>query len=396
MSSLLITLVILGLIALVTGIPWIYRLCYLELALAVGVRWWSRHSRKGIRLMHDLTRGTGFAGTNLCLKLELINTSRVPLFWGRVSQSFPEPLGAGQEEALIWLKPRGRTVLDFQFRAERRGVYPLPQTRLSWSDPWGLTDNSLVFHSGAAVVVYPPLRPIIGLEPILHLPWGRYPVFFGLYEDPARLRGCRDYTSTDSFKRIHWPNLARTGKLQVKEWETTLQAGWTIFLNLNEPDYPVDEWFSLSELGIELAAALAHGFSATEPVGFYCNGRGMGAAEGTVLKFPPKQGTRREQQILFYLAGVEPRPGMEFSILCQEARSLAVGSCLLWITPAIGADLVRQAEILRRLGYYPVVLWLRTRGGEDGQAYQAQLDQAGIQRYTVIRRREDDAIYITR
>ena len=274
-------------------------------------------------------------------------------------------------------------------------MYPLPQTRFSWGDPWGLTENNLILNSDARIVVYPPLRPIIGLEPIRHLPWGRHPVFFGLYEDPARLRGCRDYTTADSFKRIHWPNLARTGKLQVKEWETTLQAGWTIFLNLNEPDYPVDEWSPLSELGIELAAALAHGFS-SEPVGFYCNGRGMGAAEGTVLKLPPKQGIHREQQILFYLAGVEPRPGMEFSVLCREARSLAAGSCLLWITPDVGADLVRQVGILRRLGYYPVVLWLRARQGEDGQACQAQLDQAEIQRYIVTRRREDDAIYITR
>lgn len=296
MRSWIFFLIFMGLFAIFSGIPVLYRALFLGIAVLIGVRWGSMAAGKQVRVSRDLTQGSGFSGTDLVMSVQLTNPSRLPVYWLLLRHSFPEQLGATYQENVVTLPRKGAREIYLGFRGERRGIYEAPGTQITTGDPLGLGEKFYSHDPRERIVIYPPLLTLEGFQLRRRLPWGEHRIMFGLHEDPARLRGCREYAPGDPLKRIHWPNVARTGNLQVKEWETTLKTEIGIFLDLNEDNYPVSEWLPLSELGIELAGTLSYHLSGKhERLGFYCNGRAFESEQSAVFALPPpnSMGPRR-------------------------------------------------------------------------------------------------------
>lgn len=175
--------------------------------------------------------------------------------------------------------------------------------------------------------------------------------------------------------------MARTGQLKVKEWETTLAAEIGIFLNLAEADYPVGDWFWLSESGIELAASPVQQLSGgKETLGFYCNGKLADMGPDTVYKFPPKNGHEQGKRIMTFLAGVALNKKQPYIQLFKEAHHLKNGSSLIFITPLISTGMLKIARNLQRAGYHPLFLRLESPAGG---LTPAELQRAEIPWYTV-------------
>jgi len=392
MNSLLGFVIVLGLTAILSAVPGAYRIFYLGLTLLILVWWGLRTNYQRVKIREDLSGSSGFAGTALSLRLLITNPSWFPMFWGLVTKSFPEQLGTKFEQALVSLPPHGEAMIQMVFYPQRRGIYPVPETRLSFGDPFGFKESTIKAVSPEQITIYPPILPIVGLNLPRHFPLGQNRVIFGLHEDPSRPRGCRDYNPGDSIKKIHWPNLARTGRLKVKEWETTLTEEMTVFLNLAEEDYPVSDWSWLSELGIDFTASLVHSLIANkETLGFHCNGKTNDAEPGTPFRVPSKHGYAQEKRIMHYLAGVDLNRGLRFSQVIHEAYRQADGSCLIFITPYLSGELVKQAQNLNRLGYHPVFFWLRSKNSVPSFA---ELERTRIPWHTVEKRRDNSAYLI--
>ncbi|HEX3044628.1 MAG TPA: DUF58 domain-containing protein [Bacillota bacterium] len=391
MNAWVFFLILLGLFAIFSGIPVLYRALFLGIGVLVGVRWGSMAAGKKVQVNRDLTQGSGFSGTDLVMEVQLKNLSRLPVYWLLLRHSFSEQLGATYQENVVTLPRKGVREVKMMFRGQRRGIYEAPETQITVGDPLGLGERSFTHNLRERIVIYPPLLTLEGFQLRRRLPWGEHRIMFGLHEDPSRLRGCRDYTPGDPLKRIHWPNVARTGNLQVKEWETTLKTEIGIFLDLNEDSYPVSEWLPLSELGIELAGTLSYHLTGKhERLGFYCNGRAFENEQSAVFSLPPQQHAAQARKIFSYLAGVNLFPGTDYELLLSKTRDLIVGACLLLITPQISPALAQKAGQLRRAGYYPVFLWIKSARRE---LPMVELSQAGIESYAVERRRTGDAVF---
>ena len=54
-----------------------------------------------------------------------------------------------------------------------------------------------------------------------------------LFEDPVLTIGVREYTGSEPLKQISWKQTARTGTLQVKNYDYTVDANVTVLLNLD-------------------------------------------------------------------------------------------------------------------------------------------------------------------
>ncbi|MCL6590470.1 MAG: DUF58 domain-containing protein [Firmicutes bacterium] len=390
MRSWIFFLILLGLCAVFSGIPVLYRALFLGLAVLIGISYSSAASGKRIRISRDLTQGSGFSGADLVMSAQFTNLSRFPVYWLLVRHSFPEQLGAVYQENLLTLPRKGIREIKIRFRGVRRGIFEAPLTQITLGDPLGLAEKSYSHNPRERIVIYPPLLTLEGFQLRRRLPWGEHRIMFGLYEDPDRLRGCRDYAPGDPLKRIHWPNVARTGALQVKEWETTLKTEIGIFLDLNEDNYPVSEWLPLSELGIELAGTLVYHLSGKhERLGFYCNGRAFECEASAVFSLPPQQHAAQARKIFSYLAGVNIFPGTDYELLFSKARDLMVGACLLLITPKISPALAQLAGQMRRAGYYPVFIWLKS---VKNILPSVELRQAKLEWFEV-ERREGHAIF---
>lgn len=394
MSSYIGLFIILSFIALFSAISGSFTVLYFGLGVSLPVWWGLRVTSRKLGIKEDISGGTGFAGAELFLKLRLSNPTWFPVFWCTVSRAFTQELGASLWQSLVSIKPHGSVAFQMRFFPEQRGIYNVPDLIITTGDPFGWKENSIHIASPEKIIVYPPLSAVEGLYLTRHLPWGHTKVLFGLHEDPSRLKGCRDYYPGDSLKKIHWPSLARTGQLKVKEWETTLEAEIGIFLNLAENDYPVSDWYWLSESGIEFAASLAHHLvERKETPGFYCNGRLAGTSPESVFKFPPKNGHEQGKRILTFLAGVALHESQHYLPLFEEAYHLKNGSCLIFVTPVISAEMMKHAQNLKHAGYHPLFIWM---GLPNGALPPAQLQRTGIPWYSVAKRRENHAFFIHR
>ncbi len=121
------------------------------------------------------------------------------------------------------LAPGGSRTAEFPVATGRRGIFGLPRLRVWTGDPFGLFACAGPFQSPCIVVVHP--RPVP-----FHLPGpaavaapgtdgstpGRPPG--GRGDDLGDLSGLRPYRVGDRLHRAHWPSLAGTGPVLVREF----------------------------------------------------------------------------------------------------------------------------------------------------------------------------------
>lgn len=392
MRNIILILFWAGIVLILPG-PFFQRIIYFFIGLALWVRQANRIVDNNLSVRADTLRSRGFVGEDLSLTLKVGNPTGFPVFWCTVRQSFPEGIGGFCGRWALALDAREEKDIKVSFCGQRRGIFELPGTRVVHGDAWGIKESVRDFKFEHRIIIYPSISPVGGEWIKRHLPLGQQKITFGLHEDPARLRGCREYTPGDSMKRIHWPSSAHTGRLQAKDWETTLNAEMGIFLNLAEEDYPAAYWFRLMELGIECAASLVvHLYNKGEKIGFYSNGKNIDSPEGGVFRVDAKFGKHHDEKILTYLAGADVAKHQDQLVLLGEAQHMSAGSSLLIITPQISWEMTEKAYRLRKSGYHPLFLWLSSKNTEIPWA---ELKALRVPVINVERERETDAVCFT-
>jgi uncharacterized protein (DUF58 family) len=356
------------------------------------VNWWSQKTvAKRIRVEREVTSGKGFVGDELTVTIRVANPTCFPVAWGTLYHSFSQ-LSTDRSHLLFSLASGGQKMFSIGLVGQRRGIYDLPPSRLRLGDPWGLTEKEITATGEERIIVFPSVLPLQGLTLSPRMPWGPHRFPYSTDEDPTRLQGCREYVPGDSFRKIHWPNLARTGRLHVKEWETTRKTDYGIFLDLQAENLRDATGSFLTEFLIELAASLLYFLTAKdESISFYCNGKAFGAQEG-LFRLPAKQGKRQAEKILTYLAGVSPGSGQEWETFVLEAKRLPTKAVLLFLTPVLTRPMVEKAARLRKNGFQPIFLWPYFR---DRVVPTAELKHFNLPWYIVRKGRDPHGFILT-
>ncbi len=122
------------------------------------------------------------------------------------------------------LGPEERAELQFAIPSSRRGVLTVPSLRLWCTDPFELFAYEMVVTTEASIVVVPDPTPPRGLVGGVLQPAGRF-----VWSPPQSgessggqgfdLSGLRPYVPGDRLRLLHWPTLARTGDLLVRDFE---------------------------------------------------------------------------------------------------------------------------------------------------------------------------------
>ena len=99
---------------------------------------------------------------------------------------------------------RERVTISYQLHCRRRGYYPVGPLQLASGDLFGFVDVQGRDVGQQFLTVYPRIIPLVGLALPSRLPFGTLASNQRLFEDPARLRGLREYQSGDSQRRINW------------------------------------------------------------------------------------------------------------------------------------------------------------------------------------------------
>src|SRR5205823_883420 len=185
----------------------------------------------------------------------------------------------------------------------RRGWMTFGPTSLRVQEPFGLFSRETRLRERTTVLVYPRVRPIPDLLTSSAQQIGSSPSFGAWADYPPETGGVRDYTTGDSFGRIHWPLSAHHGRLMSKTFEQPLTTDIWILLDLDRKVHFGEGEESTVEYAISLAASMtAQVYSRGRQVGLIAND-----GRGTFLE--PHRALRQDRLIPDYLAiGLEPDP----------------------------------------------------------------------------------------
>jgi uncharacterized protein (DUF58 family) len=342
-----------------TGTKGAYAFAY-ALWLLFLVAWaWPRFAIRGLTATRKLDPGTPTVGEPFEEIFEVTRTGFVPAPWievrdlSGIADYQPGRVISVGREPVTW-KTRGAY--------RRRGWITFGPTSIRVREPFGLFSRETKIGQRSSVLVYPRVRPIPDLLAPSTQQTGNSPTFGAWSDYPPETGGVRDYTTGDSFGRIHWALSARHGRLMSKTFEMPLTTDLWILLDLDRNVHVGEGEDSTLEYAISLAASMAaqvHGRG--RQVGLIAND-----ARGTILE--PHRAVRQDRLILDYLAVAQAdgRVPLTSTLAWDRIRRLPRRATAV-ITPSADPEWVRLLQAVRGRRSTMMVFYLDAAsfGGPD-------------------------------
>lgn len=236
------------------------------LAILIG-RW----SSKRLAVTRDLPAG-GQVGDIIYGRVRVHNKAAWPAFLtevraGQVIKPFYDlnsektpPISAEAEglHEITVLRP-GETVERLQaWRLNRRGVYQLPEPRVASTDPLALFNEPLSSGQAQQITVLPY---VVHLERLGFVGGNaarlQAPQHASVVADALDFHGVRPYQPGEPIRRVHWKSTARTGQLQIVEWEENVARDLAILLDTSRSTLAGQGTDNTLETSIVIAASVA-------------------------------------------------------------------------------------------------------------------------------------------
>ncbi|GAB4188329.1 MAG: DUF58 domain-containing protein [Roseiflexaceae bacterium] len=369
----------LGPVALLAGLAtayrWMFYLGYVYLLLSVAAFVWVRLLGPQIVLQRRLRRAWAQVGDALEEEWSLSNQSPLPLLWLEIEDASTLPGYSGRRVASVGA--RGEVRWTTEATCTRRGVYTLGPLVARMADPLGLFRYEWRDAARQQIVIYPPQVRL----PPLRIPQGQRG---GLARADLlqqnitpSVGGLREYAPGDLLSHIHWPTVARTERLMVKEFDQERAGALWIVVDLSAGAYgPDTQRPAQSQAGgsdlyadyrqtsaveqqpaelraeapVELAITLACSLAAQA----LSEGRlvGLLADDGRQRLVSPGRGPRQLWRIMSELVDAQASGALPLADLLRQGaaarQSEVAGAALVVITPALdGAWLPALGSWLR-------------------------------------------------
>jgi uncharacterized protein (DUF58 family) len=205
-------------------------LAALPFASALFARW----GRQRIAVSRRLSEVRVQPGMRVRVDVEVENRSHAPTSFLLVEDRLPSALGRSARLVLSGLPGRGRQRVWYTILPQARGRYVLGPTTLDVSDPFALTRLRLEFDERDELLVTPEIEDLTGSP---SSPFGssignsRAKQLFRTGEEFFTMRV---YQEGDDLRRIHWPSVARTRQLMIRQDESSRRSSAVVFLDNRE------------------------------------------------------------------------------------------------------------------------------------------------------------------
>lgn len=179
---------------------------------------------------------SGWAGERATFRLCVRSRSRLPRHSIQARDTLPEWLQQDEEETpYINVAPNTVSRVDYKVYLLKRGFYTIDSMVVTFQDPLGLFYYNKQFKVRSEIMVYPVPEDIrdINLSGAERYGSRELPIAAtrGSGLDPD---GVRQYIPGDPLRRMHWKSTARTGKLNVIEFEESRAVNVVIVLDLHQ------------------------------------------------------------------------------------------------------------------------------------------------------------------
>ncbi len=339
----LIVATILVVAAFSTGLAFLFYLLYLAVIVVGGSYVLVRLGLTDLEAGYAVSQLHGHVGDQLRVTYTLRNGSRVPKLWLEIHN--PTTLPGSLPGRAITLGGRSERSWLTRVPLSRRGHFRIEPLHIRTGDPFGFFEAAATVGQGVSVIVYPRLEPI----PRWRLPSA---MLEGSHASPERTlqttplaTSVRPYAPGDSMNRIHWRSTARTGEIQVKEFDLEQTADAWIILDLQRGIGGGRGDESTTEAAIRVAAAIAD-----KAIGENrALGMTIGASRSATL--PADRGGRQHQKVMQLLAAVDADGTTPLAeTLITMVGRLRRGMTAVVITPSLDPSWVRPLASLRARG----------------------------------------------
>ncbi|HVT77597.1 MAG TPA: DUF58 domain-containing protein [Acidimicrobiales bacterium] len=222
----------LAVVGKVLGLREMYGLCGAGLGIVVA-GFVTTRGGSGVRVTRTITPSRVHVDGAWRVEMHAVNTSRTrrsPVL--AISTTF----SAGQRYArfaLAPLVPGASATAAFRLPTDRRGVFTLGPLVVERSDIFSLVTKREEAAPATKLTVYPRVDDVSA------------PSGVGVTDPLAEVHGPRrvtasggdfyaltEYEQGDDLRRVHWPSVARTGRLMIRQEETPWRGRTTVVLDL--------------------------------------------------------------------------------------------------------------------------------------------------------------------
>jgi len=327
-----------------------FYLFYVCLFLTVGTYIWIRAIAGRLFLSRELRSDWVQVGDKVRERFILTNKSRLGAPWVEIEDHSNLPgYRASRVEAVGGRQSRR---WDAWSVCRRRGLYTLGPVTLRIGDPFGVFLVQWEQPATRSFLVYPPVYELSGLALPRGTVAGSSRTSLRTQQVTTNAATVREYLPGDSLNRLHWPSIARTGKLMVKEFDLEPSGNLWIVLDLDRNAHLGSGDEASLEYGVKLAGSLAYKvLGENKAVGLVAYGE-----EAAVIQ--PDRGLRQLRRILEVLA-VAQVGGYPLSHLLRDlSGSLGQGMTVAVITPSADPGWIVGLADMTRRGLSPVAIIL--------------------------------------
>jgi uncharacterized protein (DUF58 family) len=205
-------------------------LTVLPFAAALFARW----SKLRLRVRRRLSENRVRPGQRVSVELEVENQAPTRPSFLLLEDRLPSSLGRSARLVIAGLGPKDRRRVTYSLTAGSRGRYSLGPVSIDLSDPFALTRLRVEFDEREELVVTPEVEELEGGP---NSPFGTTSGLARsrhLFRTGDEFYTMRPYQTGDDLRRIHWPSVARSGELMIRQDESTRRSTAVVFVDTRE------------------------------------------------------------------------------------------------------------------------------------------------------------------
>lgn len=229
-----IAAIALWLFARVTGSPTLHMVSVGLLVLPFGAALFARWSRQRLRIHRRLSDTRVQPGQRVQVELEVENQSPTATSFLLVEDRLPSSLGRSARLVISSISGKERQPVRYSITPRQRGRYALGPVTVDLSDPFALTKLRVEFDEREDLVVAPEVEQLAGGP---DSPFGLasgLALAKHLFRTGDEFYTMRPYNEGDDLRRIHWPSVARSGELMIRQDESTRRSNAVLFVDTRD------------------------------------------------------------------------------------------------------------------------------------------------------------------
>jgi len=202
----------------------LFALPFVSLAL---VRW----GQLKVTVHRSLSAVRVFPGTRVVVTLAVRNDGRATLPFLLLEDAVPASIGKPARLVVTGIPPGQEQRASYSFTCRQRGVYSIGPLTITVTDPFGLARTRVGATGQNDLIVFPRVEPLQPWKLGAHGAGSGESAVRYLQRTAADFYTMRQYVTGDDLRRIHWPSVARTGELMIRQDESTRRSWATLFLD---------------------------------------------------------------------------------------------------------------------------------------------------------------------